>query len=62
MVQDRINIGKIIDEETEKRLEIMSSEDYEWPQRADRKDAIAIIATIFVCGVLVVVCMMGIIV
>ena len=61
MSKETTDIGKIIDEETERRLAIMEAEDYEWPEKADKKDAIAIVAVIIVCIVLIVCCMTGVI-
>lgn len=62
MSNENVDIGKIIDEETERRLAIMEADDYEWPEKADKKDAIAIVAIIAVCIGLIVCCMTGVIV
>ena len=62
MSRESVDIGKLIDEETERRLSIMSDSSYEWPERADKKDFIAIIAMIIVCSALIVCCMTGVIV
>ena len=54
-------IEELIYEETDERLKEMASPDYEFPQKADKKDAVAIIAAIAVCLVLIVLCMTGVI-
>ena len=62
MAKETVDIGKLIDEETKRRLEIMESSDYEWPKKAGRWNWIAIIAAIVVCIVLIVLCMTEVIV
>ena len=54
-------IEELIYEETDERLKEMASPDYQFPQKADKKDAVAIIAAIAVCLVLIVLCMTGVI-
>lgn len=54
-------IEEMIYEETEQRLKAMGSPDYRFPEKADRKDAIGILACIAVCVVLIVLCMAGVI-
>lgn len=55
------DIGKLIDEETDRRLAIMERSDYEFPPRASRWDWLAIMAVIAVSSVLVLCCMTGVI-
>lgn len=62
VAKEAIDIGKLIDEETERRLAIMEADDYEWPEKADKKDAVAIVGIIIVCLALIVCCMTGVIV
>lgn len=62
MARKSVDIGRIIDEETEKRLVEMQDPNYEWPEKADKKDAIAIVLLIVICIVLIVLCMTGVIV
>jgi hypothetical protein len=52
-------IEELIYEETEKRLREMSSPDYNWPQKADRKDIVGICGAIGICILLIVLCMTG---
>ena len=54
-------IEEMIYEETEHRLKEMASPEYEFPEKADRKDAIGIVATMAVCLLLIVLCMTGVI-
>ena len=61
MSNEKVDIGKLIEEETEKRLEIMQQPDYEWPKKAGRWNWIAIGCAIVVCLVLIVLCMTGVI-
>lgn len=56
------DIGKLIDEETKRRLDIMQQENYVFPEKAGRKDVIAILTLIVICTVLIAGCMMGVIV
>ncbi len=56
------DIGKLIDEETKRRLEIMQQDNYVFPEKAGRKDLIAILVLIVICMVLISGCMMGVIV
>lgn len=55
------SIEELIKEETENRLGEMSSPAYVFPPKADRKDYCAILAAIVLCGVLVLLCMTGVI-
>ena len=59
---DKVDIGKLIDEETEKRLALMQSPDYEFPKKAGTADWIAICAGIVISIILIVLCMTGVIV
>lgn len=62
MSKEKIDIGKLIDEETERRLQIMQEPDYEWPTKAGKGNVVAIISSILVCLVLILLCMMEVIV
>ena len=55
------SIEELIKEETEDRLKEMSSPAYVFPPKADRKDYCAILAAIVLCGILVLLCMTGVI-
>lgn len=55
------DIGKLIKEETEKRLKIMEDESYVYPEKADKKDYIAISLCVAASIALIVLCMMGVI-
>ena len=55
-------IEELIYEETEQRLQEMSSPDYEFPPKADRKDFIGIVVSIGLSLLLIVLCMTGVIV
>ncbi|PWJ69683.1 hypothetical protein B0O40_2055 [Ruminococcaceae bacterium R-25] len=59
---EKIDIGKLIDEETEKRLDIMQSPDYEFPKKAGMTDYVFICLSIIISIVLIVLCMTGVIV
>ncbi len=61
MVNNDIDIGKLISEETKKRLDIMGNPDYQFPKKATKKDAIAIVLSIVACVTLIIACMMGVI-
>ena len=54
-------IEELIYEETDERLKEMASPEYQFPPKADKKDAIAIVVTIAVCLILIILCMMGVI-
>lgn len=56
------SIEELIYEETDQRLKEMAAPDYPWPQKADKKDAIAIIAGIGFSLLLIALCMTGVIV
>ena len=58
---DKIDIGKLIDEETEKRLAIMQAPDYEFPKKAGTADWVIICISIVISIVLIVLCMTGVI-
>lgn len=58
MVED---IGKLIDEETDRRLAIMEDSSYEFPPCAGFWDWVAIVTLIVVCMGLIAACMMGVI-
>ena len=55
------DIGKLIDEETDRRLAIMENPNYEFPPKATVWDWVAIAALIAVSSVLILACMMGVI-
>lgn len=55
------DIGKIIDDETKRRLDIMSDPNYQFPDRFKKADVVAIIASITACGILILECMLGVI-
>lgn len=57
----QVSIGELIDQETERRLEIMEREDYEFPARIGKGDVIATVASIAVSLGLIVCCMTGVI-
>ena len=54
-------IEELIYEETDQRLKEMAAPDYPWPRKADKKDAIGIIAGISISLLLIILCMMGVI-
>ena len=53
------SIEQLIYEETERRLEIMQSDTYEFPKKMTRVDYGVIIATVAASLVLIVTCMLG---
>lgn len=55
------SIEKMIYDETERRLAIMESPEYEFPKRINRTDIIAISLLCIICLLLIVLCMMGVI-
>ena len=55
-------IKELIYEETDKRLKEMASPDYEFPEKADKKDFIGICIAIGICFILIILCMVGVIV
>lgn len=61
MKKENVDIGKLIDEETQRRLAAMQKKDYEWPTKAGKGDYIAIIAAFVACAVLIGLCMTGVI-
>ena len=56
------SIEELIYEETDQRLKEMAAPDYPWPRKADKKDAIAIVAGIGVSLLLIFLCMTGVVV
>ena len=56
------SIEELIYEETEERLQEMAAPDYPWPKKADKTDAVAIVAGICASLLLIVLCMTGVIV
>ena len=56
------SIEELIYEETDQRLKEMAAPNYPWPRKADKKDAIAIVAGIGVSLLLIILCMTGVIV
>ena len=55
-------IEELIYEETDQRLKEMASPDYEFPKKANKWDWIGILASCIICGLLIVLCMTGVIV
>lgn len=53
------SIEQLIYEETERRLEIMQSDTYEFPKKMTRVDYVIIIASVAASLVLIVTCMLG---
>ena len=62
MAQEKVDIGQLIYDETEKRLNIMQQDDYIWPKKAGKWNWIVMIALMVVCITLIVLCMTGVIV
>lgn len=58
---NNLSIEKIIYEETEKRLKIMSKEDYEFPKKITKTDWILIWGIVIISVFLVILCMIGVI-
>lgn len=56
------SIEELIYEETNRRLKEMAAHDYQFPRKADKSDAIAIVAGIGISLFLIILCMMGVIV
>ncbi|MBQ8076368.1 MAG: hypothetical protein IJ237_10375 [Oscillospiraceae bacterium] len=56
------SIEEVITEETSLRLQEMSVKDYPFPEKADKKDAAAILLLVAGCAVLILLCMTGVIV
>jgi len=56
------SIEELIYEETDQRLKEMAVPDYHFPKKADKNDAIAIVAGIGISLILIILCMMGVIV
>lgn len=56
------SIEELIYEETDERLKEMASPDYRFPRKINKKDIIAIIASIAICLLLIVLCMTEVIV
>ena len=54
-------IEELIYEETDQRLKEMASPEYEFPEKADKKDAVGILVSIGVCLALIILCMTGVI-
>jgi hypothetical protein len=59
--KEKPSIGQLIDEETEKRLDLMGSPNYEFPQRINKMDVTIIIICIVISMVLIGLCMTGVI-
>lgn len=53
------SIEDLIYEETEKRLEIMQSDSYEFPEQMTKADYVVIAAAVVVCLILIIACMLG---
>lgn len=58
---EKVDIGKLIDEETEIRLQEMQSPDYEWPKKAGKWNWWMMGAIIVVSLVATILCMTGVI-
>lgn len=54
-------IEELIYEETDQRLKIMASPNYQFPKKADKNDVVGIVAGIVISTVLIVLCMTGVI-
>ncbi len=54
-------IEELIYEETEQRLKVMQSPDYQFPKKADKNDFYTIFAVIIISSALIVLCMIGVI-
>ena len=57
MKQD--SIEQLIYEETEKRLEEMQSDSYEFPKQMTKTDYMVIAVSVIVCTGLIIACMLG---
>lgn len=55
------SIEELIYEETDQRLKEMSSSSYIFPKKATRADYIGILASVFICLALIILCMTGVI-
>lgn len=55
------SIEQMIYDETEKRLNIMQSPDYEFPKRISKADVIGIVSSVACSIVLIALCMAGVI-
>lgn len=62
MAKDNVNIEQMIYDETEKRLAIMESPDYEFPAKSGKADYIAVGICVVCSIVLIVLCITGVIV
>ena len=51
------NLEELIYEETERRLDIMESKEYEFPKRITKVDSYIIISIIIISVVLIILCM-----
>ena len=58
---NNLSIEKIIYEETEKRLDIMSKEDYEFPKKITKIDWLLISGIVIISIFLVILCLIGVI-
>lgn len=56
------SIEELIYEETDQRLKEMAAPDYQFPTKADKTDAIGIIAVAGISLLLIILCMTGVIV
>lgn len=55
------SIEQMIYDETEKRLAIMESPDYEYPKTISKADVVGIVVAVAVSALLIVLCMVGVI-
>jgi hypothetical protein len=58
---EKESIGQLIDEETERRLDIMGNPDYEFPARISTIDIALIIGGVLISMALIALCMTGVI-
>ncbi len=62
MSTEEQSIEKLIQQETEKRIEEMEEASYQFPARITGGDVAGIIGSVTICLVLIALCMMGVIV
>lgn len=56
-----ISVDELIKKETADRIAEMQSSDYKFPKRITWVDVAAIISAIFICLILIILCMVGVI-
>lgn len=62
MSTEEQSIEKLIQQETEKRIEEMEDASYQFPTKITGGDVIGIIGSVTICLILIVLCMTGVIV